>query len=71
MEDQMEILSFTSWRFSEDATRAARDEEVSKFAAEYKKNQSAPSQEEIFEMRAAFGEGAKVVDVISGQVIQL
>jgi len=43
----------------------------SRAVAEYKKNQSAPSQEEIFEMRAAFGERAKVVDVISGQVIQL
>lgn len=25
-EGQMEILSFTDWRFSEDATRAAREE---------------------------------------------
>ena len=24
----MEILSFTDWRFAEDATRAARDEEL-------------------------------------------
>lgn len=30
MEDQMEILSFTDWKFSEDATRAARDEEGAK-----------------------------------------
>lgn len=71
MEDQMEILSFTDWRFSEDATRAARAEEIRIFTQEYKKNQSAPSQEEIFEMRAAFGEGAEVVDVISGQIIKL
>lgn len=71
MEDQMEILSFTDWKFSEDATRTARDEENRIFIEEYKKNQSAPSQEEIFEMRAAFGEGAKVVDIISGRVIQL
>ena len=27
-EEQMEILSFTDWRFSEDATRAARGEEL-------------------------------------------
>jgi len=70
-EDQMEILSFTDWKFSIDATRAARDEEISKSIAECGKNQSAPNQEEIFEMRAAFGEGTKVVDVISGRVIQL
>lgn len=26
-EDEVEILSFTDWKFSEDATKAARDEE--------------------------------------------
>ena len=29
------------------------------------------SDEELYEMRAAFGEGAKVVDAITGQVTQL
>lgn len=71
MEDQMEILSFTDYHFSEKATREARAKEVEESVAQYKKNQSAPSDEEMYEMRAAFGEGAKVVDVISGQVIQL
>ena len=71
MEDQMEILSFTDWRFSEEATRNAREEENAKFIDAYKKNTHEPSAEEMFEMRAAFGKGTKVVDVISGRTIQL
>ena len=71
MEDQMEILSFTDWRFSKEATRKAREEEVAKSINAYKKNAHEPSTEEMFEMRAAFGKGTKVVDVISGRTIQL
>lgn len=71
MEDQMEILSFTDWRFSEDATRTARDAENRIFIEEYKKNQSAPSQEEMSEMRNVFGVGTKVADALSGKTIQL
>ena len=71
MEDQMEILSFTDWRFSKEATRKAREEEVAKSINAYKKNAHEPSAEEMFEMRAAFGKGTKVVDVISGRTIQL
>ena len=32
----------------------------------YRKNYRGPSQEEMFEMRAAFGSGAKVVNVLTG-----
>lgn len=71
MEDQMEILSFTGWRFSEEATRKAREEEVAKSINARKKNVHESSAEEMFEMRAAFGKGTKVVDVISGRTIQL
>jgi hypothetical protein len=71
MEDQMEILSFTDWRFSKEATRKAREEEVAKSINAYKKNARTPSFEEMSEIRNAFGAGTKVVDVLSGKTIQL
>lgn len=49
---------------------ARTKEEIDRILAEYaeaRKNH-VPSAEEMFEMRAAFGEGAEVVDVITGQV---
>lgn len=48
-----------------------RARELADFAAEYRKNQGPPSDEEMFEMRAAFGPGEVVVDVISGRRTQL
>ena len=71
MEDQMEILSFTDWKFSKEATRKAREEEVAKSIASYKKNARTPSFEEMSEMRNTFGAGTKVVDALSGKTIQL
>ena len=35
----------------------------------YKRNQTAPSNEKMFEMRAAFGPGVEVVDVLSGRKV--
>lgn len=50
------------------AQEAARSAQVDKFLESYRKNQPAtPSPEEEFEMRAAFGPGAEVVDVITGR----
>jgi hypothetical protein len=71
MEDQMEILSFTNCKFSKEATRKARKDEVAKSIASYKKNARTPSFEEMSEMRNAFGAGTKVVDALSGKMIQL
>ena len=73
MSDILEMLTFVTDRVNVEATLAAADEESHRWAAEYRaamKNHI-PTQEELFEMRAAFGEGATVIDVISGQTIQL
>lgn len=50
-----------------------RKREQTAFLAEYVKHQrnNPPSDEELFEMRAAFGEGETVVDVLSGRRIYL
>lgn len=53
------------------AQRVARDAEIQAFVAAYRANPPQPSAEQLAEMRAAFGPGAVVVDVISGQRTQL
>lgn len=49
------------------------DEQNTKSIQEYKERMKnhVYSEEELFEMRAAFGEGVEVVDVISGNKIRL
>jgi hypothetical protein len=73
MDDMIEKMEAAGCQFNAEATRKARDEQNAKFAAEYIKRQAnrQPSAEEMSEMRAAFGAGAVVVDVISGRKIQL
>lgn len=69
----MQMLSFVTDKINIEATEAAADEEAHRWAEEYRARMAnhVPSEEELFEMRAAFGEGATVVDVISGQTIHL
>lgn len=52
---------------------AARKKDTSAFLSKYRKQMEnyVPSAEEKFEMQAAFGEGAEVVNVITGKKIQL
>ena len=71
--DCREILSHTAYRdlFSEEASRAAEDAETAAFLENYRKNYTGPSEEEKAEMRAAFGTGSTVVDVITGKRIRL
>jgi hypothetical protein len=47
---------------------AVRDQELDAFLAEYRANQKEPTSEELCEMRAAFGPGARVVNVFTGRV---
>ena len=71
MDDYCEKLEYAGFPFSREATRAARDAQVEQELAEYRKNYRGPSAEELREMRRTFGEGATVVDIISGATIQL
>jgi hypothetical protein len=50
-----------------------RISEQDAFLAEYRERMAnhVHSEEELFEMRAAFGEGAEVVNAITGQVTKL
>lgn len=51
-----------------EATRKARDEHLEEFAKNYRHEVTA---EEMFEMKAAFGEGTTVVNVLTGEKIKL
>lgn len=48
------------------AQQAAYDKHLDEFVAAYRANWKPPSGEQLAEMRAAFGPGADVVDVVSG-----
>ena len=69
--DCVEILSHTKFFFDAEATNKAREKQDAEFFSNYWKNRTGLSEETLFEMRAAFGEGTLVVDVITGQEFKL
>lgn len=73
MRDMLEKLTYVTDRVSTQATNEARDEENAKSIAAYKESRKAHgySAEELHEMRAAFGEGARIVDALTGETITL
>ena len=71
MDDFCEMLEYAGYPFSRESTAKSRDIQNSKFIEEYKKNYTGPSEEELFEMRAAFGDNGTVIGVITGNVIEL
>ena len=71
MDDYCEVLEYAGYPFSREATKAARDAQVAEQLAAYRANPPMLTDEDVAEMRAAFGSGTSVVDVISGQRILL
>ena len=71
MDDLLEKLILVTDKADSAATRAAREAEVQANLESYRASRKAPSAEELAEMRAAFGAGTKVVNVITGEEIQL
>lgn len=72
MNDTMQNIienGFTA--FSVAATQEKREAQNAAFFSSYRKQRRTISQEELAEMRAAYGTGVTVVDVISGQEITL
>ena len=70
MSDMMEKLSYITDEADEEATRAAREEETAAFFESYRKANRKRSTEGQSEMRAAFGTGTTVVDIITGERIR-
>ena len=54
-----------------DATEVKRDRQVDEELAQYRRNWKPPSEEALAEMRAEFGEGAEIVDVLSGRTFRV
>ena len=67
MNDMLEKLTYVTDKASTEATQAAREAEVSRSLAEYRKNAKPATGEELAEMRAAFGEGQTVVNILTGE----
>ena len=72
-EDIAQMAEYGGLPVNIEATRKARDEEMTAFIAEYRERQAnrEPDPEELFEMRAAFGTGTVVVNVFTGREIRL
>lgn len=71
MSDMLEKLTFITDEVDTEATNAARAEETGRELAEYFRNAKATSEEEKNEMRAAFGRGQTVVNILTGKRINL
>ena len=71
MDDFCEMLEYAGYQFSRKATAKARNIQVKKVLREYELQYTGPNTEELAEMRAAFGTGETIVDVITGDVITL
>ena len=67
-EESAEILSHTDFPFSLEETNRAREIQNAMFLENYSHK---TTDEEQAEMKAAFGEGTTVVDVMSGERISL
>lgn len=65
-EDCVEKLELTGFFFDADATNKAREQQDAEFLKEYCLQKHEPTEEELCEIRAAFGAGATIVNVISG-----
>lgn len=71
MSDMLEKLTYVTDEVDTEATKAARDEEVTRSFADYRRNAKPASEEEISEMRAAFGEDQTIVNILTGERITL
>lgn len=69
----LELWQYLNKDFSFEKSLKQQDIENSNFLKQYREQQAnrSYSEEELFEMRSAFGTGTKVVDVITGKTIEL
>jgi hypothetical protein len=71
--DILEFWQYFNKDFDFDKTLEVSEQETANFFKQYRESQANKvySEEEKFEMRAAFGEGATVVNVITGKKTKL
>lgn len=71
MDDFCEMLEYAGYPFSREATGKKRDTQNAEELAEYRRNYKGLDEETLVEARATFGEGATVVDVLTGEKTKL
>ena len=71
MADMLEKLLLVTEKADKAATIAAREAEVSQELTAYRNAKKRTSAEELGEMQAAFGKGTRVVNVLTGELINL
>ena len=67
MSDVAKQVKYLGQPIDLEATAKKRDAQVTKELAEYRRRWKAPSGEALAEMRAEFGAGTEMVDVLSGR----
>lgn len=76
-DDCMEKLEYSPYdlssKISREATKIKREKQNKKFIQEYRKQMEnyVYTEEELGEMRNAFGEGAEVINILTGKKIKL
>ena len=70
-DDMLEKVAMVSDKVNVEATRDARAKETAKAIEEFRASCTGPSEEDLFEMRAAYGKGTTVVDIFTGKKIKL
>ena len=63
-------LSYTDFPFSLEETNRARKEQEKLFLERYRATYTGPSEEELIELKAAFGSGT-ILNVLTGEEIRL
>ena len=71
MDDFCEKLEYAGYPFSREATAKKRDAQNEESIAEYRRNHRGLSGEALAEARSAFGEGATVVNILTGERTKL
>lgn len=71
MSDMLEKVTYVTDAVNVEATKKAREVETAKAIEEYRRNARPATEEELSEMRAAFGEGETVVDILTGKTYRL
>ena len=71
MDDFCEKLEYAGYAFDREATARKRDAQNEESLAQYRRNDRGLSGEALAEARAAFGEGATVVNILTGERTKL
>lgn len=63
----LEFWNYANLPFNYEKSLKLLEEETNNFLSEYTINHTQPSEEELYEMRSAFGKNTEIVNVITGK----